>query len=217
MVGTEKRSHANRQRTWWKGKGAYFRPRFFFSRRTFIGKTRLGFSPLSRNNKNGGIYAKVSGSRFWVVPIGLIQHQLLKRRQLMDKGTSDSSVATAVSKTNPTTTPDGAPTGDSRFILFLFSARSVNSKRIEFLFLLPLHPLRVFLGYPFLSASRPPPSQADAFAESETPADQLLANWERGTRLEMKCQFRASNRKERHTLTSSPTCRDWVPWLVYIV
>lgn len=121
MVGTEKRSHANRQRTWWKGKGAYFRPRFFFSRSTFIGKTRLGFSPLSRNNKNGGIYAKVSGFRFWVVPIGLIQHQLLKRRQLMDKGTSDSSVATAVSKTNPTTTPDGAPTGDSRFILFLFS------------------------------------------------------------------------------------------------
>jgi hypothetical protein len=45
----------------------------------------------------------LSGSRFWVVPIGLIQHQLLKRRQLMDKGTSDSSVATTVSKTNPTT------------------------------------------------------------------------------------------------------------------
>ena len=46
----------------------------------------------------------LSGSRFWVVPIGLIQHQLLKRRQLMDKGTSNSSVATAVSKTNQTTT-----------------------------------------------------------------------------------------------------------------
>nr|YP_009381250.1 hypothetical protein AEK19_MT0852 [Utricularia reniformis]YP_009382285.1 hypothetical protein AEK19_MT1857 [Utricularia reniformis]ART31083.1 hypothetical protein AEK19_MT0852 [Utricularia reniformis]ART32028.1 hypothetical protein AEK19_MT1857 [Utricularia reniformis] len=45
----------------------------------------------------------LSGSRFWVVPIGLIQHQLLKRRQLMDKGKKYSSVATAVSKTNPTT------------------------------------------------------------------------------------------------------------------
>jgi hypothetical protein len=79
----------------------------------------------------------LSGSRFWVVPIGLIQHQLSPLQQLMDKGTSDSSVATAVSKTNPTTTPDGAPTGYSSLILFLFSARSEHIKRIEFLFLLP--------------------------------------------------------------------------------
>ncbi len=98
----------------------------------------------------------LSGSRFWVVPIGLIQHQLLKRRQLMDKGTSNSSVATAVSKTNPTTTPDGAPTGDSRFILFLFSARSVNSKRIEFLFLLPLPRITPYGCFWAILFSRPP-------------------------------------------------------------
>lgn len=62
----------------------------------------------------------LSGSRFWVVPIGLIQHQLLKRRQLMDKGTSNSSVATAVSKTNPTTTPDGAKSLLATLVLFYF-------------------------------------------------------------------------------------------------
>lgn len=50
----------------------------------------------------------LSGSRFWVIPIALIQHHQLSPLQQLDKGTSDSSVARAVSQTNPTTTSDGA-------------------------------------------------------------------------------------------------------------
>jgi hypothetical protein len=38
----------------------------------------------------------LSGSRFWVVPIALIQHHQLSPLQQLDKGTEDSSVARAV-------------------------------------------------------------------------------------------------------------------------